>query len=323
MRIAILGATNIKHMSLLSHYLNHIDLNINEVDIIYTDKYDIEEHIQGINNYYKYKVDIKEDWTFIKKAIAYYRFRPYAMKILKENRYDFVIVWGSYTGHLFKSFLEKHYKNKFILNIRDYFFENNKLIKYRMKKIVDASRVTTLSSEGFLKFLPKSEKYRIIYSYNMSIIRESNVTDGFKKRWPINIGFIGNVRFNEINQKLIKELANDSRFHMQYFGTGSEKLEVFARENFINNITLRMYYALFLNKPIITTDDTFTATEANKFGLGFSINPENLKGIGDELMDWYNNLDVMDINHKREAYRNDVIENNKQFYQEIGRIFNE
>ncbi|MBH4734401.1 capsular biosynthesis protein, partial [Staphylococcus aureus] len=57
--------------------------------------------------------------------------------------------------------------------------------------------------------------------------------------------------------------------------------------------------------------------------LGFSINPENLKGIGDELMDWYNNLDVMDINHKREAYRNDVIENNKQFYQEIGRIFNE
>lgn len=93
MRIAILGATNIKHMSLLSHYLNHIDLNINEVDIIYTDKYDIEEHIQGINNYYKYRVDIKEDWSFIKKAIAYYRFRPYAKKILEENHYDFVIVW--------------------------------------------------------------------------------------------------------------------------------------------------------------------------------------------------------------------------------------
>jgi hypothetical protein len=35
----------------------------------------------------------------------------------------------------------------------------------------------------------------------------------------------------------------------------------------------------------------------------------------------YNNLDVMDINHKREAYRNDVIENNKQFYQEIGRTY--
>ena len=87
---------------------------------------------------------------------------------------------GSYTGHLFKRFLERSYKDKFILNIRDYFFENNKLIKYRMKKIVDASRLTTLSSEGFLKFLPKSEKYRIIYSYNMNIIRESNVSEEFK-----------------------------------------------------------------------------------------------------------------------------------------------
>ncbi len=96
MRIAILGATNIKHMSLLSHYLNHIDLNINEVDIIYTDKYDIEEHIQGINNYYKYKVDIKEDWTFIKKLLLTL-VGPHAMKVLKKIVTDFVIVWEGYT----------------------------------------------------------------------------------------------------------------------------------------------------------------------------------------------------------------------------------
>lgn len=72
-----------------------------------------------------------------------------------------------------------------------------------------------------------------------------------------------------------------------------------------------MYYVLFLNKFIIIIDDIFIVIEVNKFGLGFSINLENLKGIGDELMDWYNNLDVMDINYKREVYRNDVIENNK------------
>lgn len=72
-----------------------------------------------------------------------------------------------------------------------------------------------------------------------------------------------------------------------------------------------MYYVLFLNKFIIIIDDIFIVIEVNKFGLGFSVNLENLKGIGDELMDWYNNLDVMDINYKREVYRNDVIENNK------------
>ena len=50
-------------------------------------------------------------------------FKPYATKILKENNYDFVIVWGSYTGHLFKNFLIKNYKERFILNIRDYFMK--------------------------------------------------------------------------------------------------------------------------------------------------------------------------------------------------------
>ncbi|SGW96095.1 capsular polysaccharide synthesis enzyme [Staphylococcus argenteus] len=359
MKIAILGATNIKHMSLLSHYLNHIDLESNDVDIIYTDKYDINEHFQGINNYYKYKVNIKDNWSFFKKARTYYQFKPYAKQILRQNKYDFIIVWGSYTGHLFKGFLKKHYKNKFILNIRDYFYERNKLIKHRMKKIVNASRLTTLSSEGFLSFLPKSGKYRIIYSYNLSIIEESYVNKSYKSILPINIGFIGNVRFNEINEALMKELANDPRFHLQYFGTGSKHLEAFAQKNHINNVTfsggfdltdtpkflnkidilnnlfgnqnialdtalsIRMYYALFLNKPIITTEGTFTATEANKFGLGFSVSPENLKGIGDVLMNWYNNLDVNEIENKRETYRNNVIENNKQFYKEIGRIFNE
>ena len=58
MKIAILGATNIKHMSLISHYLDNIDMSKNQVDIIYTDKYDIDEKVDGITNYYKYSVDI-------------------------------------------------------------------------------------------------------------------------------------------------------------------------------------------------------------------------------------------------------------------------
>lgn len=38
------------------------------------------------------------------------------------------------------------------------------------------------------------------------------------------IGFIGNVDLMN-KSKIDKELANDSEFHMQYFGTGSEKLK--------------------------------------------------------------------------------------------------
>ncbi|RIO54105.1 capsular biosynthesis protein, partial [Staphylococcus hominis] len=97
MKIAILGAANIKHMSLISHYMNNIDLQKNQVDIIYVDKYDTEEKINGITNYYKYNLKIKSSWSKLKKIWYYYSFKSFASKILKKNNYDFIIVWGSYT----------------------------------------------------------------------------------------------------------------------------------------------------------------------------------------------------------------------------------
>ncbi|RIO55501.1 capsular biosynthesis protein, partial [Staphylococcus hominis] len=125
-------------------------------------KYDTEEKINGITNYYKYNLKIKSSWSKLKKIWYYYSFKSFASKILKKNNYDFIIVWGSYTGQLFKEILIKKYPGKYILNIRDYFYEKNWLIKKRMKKLVEMSKFTTLSSEGFLKFLPKSQKYKIV-----------------------------------------------------------------------------------------------------------------------------------------------------------------
>lgn len=359
MKIAILGATNIKHMSLLSHYLDNINLSKNTIDIIYTDKYGIDEKIEGINEYYKYRVNIHSDWSFIKKAKKYYGFKPYASKLLKNNNYDFVIVWGSYTAHLFKNILKKNYPNKYILNVRDYFYENNKLIKHRMKKIVEKSLITTLSSEGFMKFLPHSNKYQVIYSYNSKIIDKAQETVDYKKTYPLNLGFIGNVRFNEINKKLMSELANDERFVLQYFGTGVKDLIKYADDNDIKNVSfkdgfavantykfldkidilnnlfgnneialdtalsIRMYYSLFLNKPILTTKDTFTAEETNKFGLGFATDPNNIANLGDKLFYWFENLNKDEVNSERAKYMKKVINNNSKFYNKLESIFNE
>ena len=93
--------------------------------------------------------------------MKYYAFKPYATKILKENNYDFVIVWGAILV-IYLKFLIKNYKERFILNIRDYFYENNNFIFARMAQLVNFSYMTTISSDGFLKFLPNSEKYQVI-----------------------------------------------------------------------------------------------------------------------------------------------------------------
>ncbi|WP_368863204.1 capsular biosynthesis protein [Staphylococcus hominis] len=359
MKIAILGATNIKHMSLISHYLDNIDLKINQVDIIYTDKYNIEEKIEGVTNYYKYKVNIMTEWSFIKKATKYYGFKAFAKKIIKNNNYDFVIVWGSYTGHLFKNFLIKHFKERYILNIRDYFYEKYDFINSRLAQIINFSYMTTISSDGFLEFLPNSEKYQVVYSYNTKIVKKAKKNNLIELEEPLKISFIGNVRFLEVNKKILEELKNDQRFIVQYFGTGSELLEKYAKEHNIKNVkfsggfdiketpkfldktdiinnlygsknialdtalSIRMYYSVFLNKPIITSKDTYTNDQAKKFGLGIQIDSNNLNGLGEQIINYYNKIDNAQINKKRKDYIEHILKQNEKFYKGLTTIFNE
>ena len=359
MKIAILGATNIKHMSLLSHYLQTIDLNKNVVDIIYTDKYGIDEKLKGINKYHKFNVQISNKMNFVRKAIEYLKFKPFAERIIKDEQYDFIIVWGSYTAHLFKGLLIKKYKEKYIVNIRDYFFEKNKIIKYRMKKVVDNSFLTTLSSEGFLKFLPKSsQKYQVVFSVNKSIIENSKKNSNFNFKIPIRIGFIGNVRFFEMNKLLMESLRNDSRYILQFFGTGSEILEEYAlnqgiknveckpafsinetselldQVDVINNIygnnsmaldnalSIRMYYSLYLRKPLLTSPNTLTSNEAKKFGLSFDVDEGRYEDLGNQLEKWINKLNFDEIDLKCSHYIEKIDKSNNEFYQIINGRFN-
>src|SRR5699024_7467203 len=145
------------------------------------------------------------------------------LKILEENLYDHIIVWRTETALLFYRYLLKNYKKKFILNIRDYFHEENSFIYYLHRKLIKNSLLTTISSKGFLSFLPK-HNYHMLHSYNPTIFENpenkiSNKTIHDNK--VIKIGFVGAIRFHEINKKLLRELGNDERFILQYFGAGS------------------------------------------------------------------------------------------------------
>lgn len=357
MKICILGAVNIKHMTLISHYLDNIDLDKNKVDIIHVDKYGINEEIENVTMY-KYPIKINAKWSKLRKAKEYYKFKSYAKKIISQNNYDLIIVWGTYTGHLFKDFLVKKYSNRYILNIRDYFYENNKMIYYRMKKMVENSLITTISSDGFLEFLPKSNKYQVIYSFNKQIIDRSKKNVEFSTKTPLKISFIGNNRFYDIHKKFMLKLKNDERFLIQYFGTGSKILEEFAKENNINNtkfidgfqmnltpklldetdilnniygnkeialktaLSIRLYYSIYLNKPILTSPNTYTSYVSNRLGLGFDIDVDSNIDFGDSIINWYKSLEINKIN---ELTTNEVInieDNNEIFYSEIKRIIN-
>lgn len=357
MKICILGAVNIKHMTLISHYLDNIDLAKHKVDIIYVDKYGINEEIKNVNMY-KYPIKIDNKWTKLRKTKEYYKFKPFAKKIIKKNQYDLIIVWGSYTGHLFKDYLIKNYKNKYIFNIRDYFYEKSKLVYFRIKNIVDNSLITTISSEGFLEFLPKSNKYQVIYSFNKQIINNSNKCTSYNTKLPLKLSFIGNNRFYDIHKTLMYKLKNDERFILQYFGTGSDNLRKFAEENEITNtkfidgfpmretaklldetdilnniygnkeialktaLSIRLYYSIYLNKPILTSPNTYTSYVSNKLGLGLDIDVDSNINIGDSIIRWYKSLDINEINELTTKEIINLEMNNDSFYSKLNWIIN-
>jgi len=324
MKICILSIVNIKHMSLISLYTSFFEKNGIEYDIIYIDKYNEEEKISA-NNVYRFPLSINRKWNKMKKLAAYWKFKDYAESIIKKNKYDFVIVWRTETAIMFSNFLSKNLKGNYCINIRDYCMEKNPFVFFRVKHAIKSSRFTTISSDGFKKFLPKYN-YLTVHSYNEELllnckpkIRLNNYNE------PIRICFIGYVRFFDIDKKLIDALGNDHRYIIQFFGEGSQELKTYADNKGIvntefiggfpledtvkllgsadvinnlygfNNIALdtaistKFYYALHQFIPILVFKKTFMEEISKECGLGFAVG-DDFSNLADTFYEWYHSL---------------------------------
>ncbi|QIH77981.1 capsular biosynthesis protein [Macrococcoides canis] len=349
MKIAILSSVNVKHMSLISLYTSLIDLSKHELDVIYVDKFDIDEDIKN-TKIFKYRIDINPNWGKLLKIKKYLNYRKYAKNILTNTDYDLVIVWGTYTAYLFNDILLKKYKGKYIINVRDYFYDDIIPIKFIINKLVKNSIFTVLSSDGFLEFLPASNKYKVVHSKNEQIIINSEIRTNIKDTFPININFIGNIRFYDINQKIIELFKNDERVVLNYIGTGGETLKKFVTENRISNVkfvdgfnieetskylnntdvllnaygnnsksldtalSIRLYYALFLKIPIIVSKETYTGKIAKETGLGYELNFMDYDK--ESFIEWYRNLDYEKISSKI-SDQIDIIEKQNEEFEEV------
>lgn len=327
-------------MTLISLYTDILKQNEIDYDFIYVDKYNINEK-NDANNVFKYIISIEKNNSNLKKAIKYAGFIKFAKNIIRDNNYDLLIVWGSGTGYLLNRFLANDWKEKYIYNIRDYGYENRKIISILQNRIVKNSLFTTISSKKFLDFLPSSSKYIFVNSINPKMARELLSSNGKKTTSKaIRICFIGYIRFIENDKKLLLALKNDSRFIVQYFGAKSDILKRFAEENSINNaefidsfdssqtsellmkadvinnlygnkdtaldtaVSIKYYYSILLNLPILVWKNTYME-EITKDFPGVFVFDGNYDGLNDKLYDWYTH-----INKKRMAEKNSELVRN-------------
>ena len=348
MKACIIGIQNIKHMTLISIYTEYFRKNDIEYDIVYIDKYGIDESV-GAECEYKFDGSVDKYNGFIGKILKSIEFKKYAEHILKRNKYDFVVVWREQTAFLFSRFLKKYYKNKYSVNIRDLWDSKNIFLTNGVKKAVNNSAYNTVSSEGFIKYLPSAD-YTMVHSANREII-EKGFKPGNKDELPIRITYIGTLRFQEYCIELIKSFDNDSCFLLEFIGQGSEEIEAFCKANHYTNVycsgsfapqetneklqgthvincafgsvelaermltPIRLYYAVSAGIPILTAEGTWIDEIGKKYGMGISVPSTfnaNMK-IGNSVMAQYQNKNFEEMKLLQKKLSEEVIMSYNQF----------
>lgn len=345
-KICILSAVNIRHMSLISLYTEKLKKNNIPFDIIYMDKYGVEEEIAAEKKYVFKNVVINED-NKLKKVFQYFKFKKFAIPILEKNKYDFIIVWNDVTIFMFANYLAKKWNSKYSLNIRDYAKQDNFLLSKRYKKVIEKSAFSTISSEGFKEFLP-SYNYVHVHSLNPEIFSVSDREIFIPKKDPLKITFIGNIRFFDVNRKLLDVFKDDERFILAYFGTNAKILKEYAvkeniknteffdefpvqetarflkRMDLVNNlygsrvksldyaVSIKFYHGIFTGSPILANKNTYSGKLVEELGIGIAIEGIDAS-LPNALYNWYKKINPEIYNDNINKFKNKIERDNKIF----------
>ncbi len=334
-KVAILSAVNIRHMSLISLYTDILKAHGIAYDIIYMDKYGEDEEFECARKY-RYVNTISGKWPRFFKKIKYMMYVPYAERILRKNKYDFIIVWNDVAIFMFADFLRRRFPGKYCMNVRDNMYYDKPFFNRRYGKSFKKAAFVTISSNAYLDILPRGIDYLQIHSLNLSALEGMQAhTSLVSADAPIRVGFIGYVRYFERNKKLLDAFANDRRFVLCYYGTKADELKAYAQEKHIENtdfhdtfpvsetraylekidiinnlygngtanvrraISIKFFHALYARLPILVCPDTYVGTLAKEAGIGFEIADAEIDAaLPNKLYNWYRSLDfsVMDKN---------------------------
>lgn len=343
----------------LTPYLNkYTKMSNNSYDVIYWNRHCLEECV-GADNHYGYNEVLNEGDSRLRKARGYLKFIRYARDIIKGNNYDKLVILQTSLGILLSDLLVSKYRGKYILDIRDYTFENNRLFYNLLKKVVKNSYNTVISSRGYEEFLPD---YQYTLVHNDTYIPEDQIKRFESKKYQmsnrkISISFIGLIRFNEQNKKIINIFRNDDRFTLKFIGTGANNLKDYCEKNNIINVELidrfppektldyyfetdiiynlygnknplldyalsnKLYYAAKLKIPILVCPNTYMEEIANEYGIGYTFDSTNERECSN-LFDYYNNINWDEFYKESNRFIKTVNIDNKKFEKIIGDFLN-
>ena len=354
-RYCLVSFCNIYVLPYVKLYIDAITASDAECDLLYWDR----DAVNGQNDKFEckkicYQRKMTPESSFKEKILGYIQASRFFKLKLQEHNYDGVIFLQTHAAIACGEILTQNYKGRYIVDIRDYTLEEYKIYKKFEKKVIDNSYATVVSSPAYSHFLPK-HNYVIAHNYSpfpekmMQEIRKSTANRVGK---PIQISFVGTVRFIDMDKKILKLFANDERFKINYFGSGSDVLERFCEENAIYNVEFygsfspemtvdfykktdvinnlygnhnpfldyalsnKLYHAGQLYLPILVCPDTYMEQVSTEYNMGFVFNVENSASL-DEFYKWFNEIDRKILVEGCNNFISKVKEDNAKFNEMI------
>jgi len=206
----------------------------------------------------------------VQKFIGYIKFKNFTEKILRKNDYEKVILLSGNVAVLLSEVLGRKYIKKYLIDIRDYFKENNKRYFKAEEKVIDNCALAVISSEGYKAFLPKHDYILAHNAPDIDVATREKIRVSIRYRRanrgnsPIVLSFIGGVRFLEQDKRILKYFGNDKRFQIRYIGIGANNLSQYVERQEFSNVYLHDKF------PPEKTLDYFSSTDAiiNLYGSG-------------------------------------------------------
>ena len=346
MKVLVLGFTKISYMPYMHFYLEQFRKNNCEIHLLCwkRDGNPDTESPDGIITHVFERY--QEDTVPLRNKIgSFLGYRKYALQILNANSFDLIVVLHSTPGVLLFDVLSKKFKGKYILDYRDFTYENINIYKKVIHKLVNDSSTTFVSSDAYRKYLPQGN--HIYTSHN--IIRKSLENKEIRREKsresnPIRIRFWGFIRHETININIIGKLANDKRFELHYHGRGQktgENLKEFCeknkvknvyfhgeykptdRLNFIENTDLihniyendiktvnamgnKYYDGVTFSLPQLCHKGSFMGEQVSKNGIGIMLDPDSLR-FADEIWEYYKSINWTTLNASCDNTLNNIM----------------
>lgn len=343
MKILLIGPGKLKYMPYAHFYLDNIDRKENEVHIAYWNRDEKEEELSSFPDVtlHEYRCYMEDSAPLKEKVQKFYRYRKLCKALIKQQRFDYIIVLHSLSGLMIYDILKGKYHKRFILDYRDSTYEPRwGFFRKAVGNLICCSQVTFTSSDGFREYFPDDCQKKVITSHNL--LEESLLHRDYLKNVSdkIRLAFWGFIRHPEINKFVQDRIGKDTRFELHYYGREqmeasvlkeyasqcgynniffhgeykpSERYEFVKNTDMIHNIYLdsntmramgnKYYDGVIFRIPQVCLPGSQMSKMCESAGIGISLDPRKVD-FCDRLYDYYCNLQSsFSTNCDKELYR--------------------